>query len=432
MIYATLGSKTKEHIMDDKVKHLPTDSGIYIFKNSIGEIIYIGKAKSIRKRVATYFQKQHNDWKVKALSDEYATIDFIQTKNETEALLLEAQMVRDNKPKFNVLLTSGQPFVYIMVTQEDLPQLVLVRNKKEKGTYFGPFLHKAQARGALEYIIRTFKLELCDKKIPSGCLKYHLDLCAGSCMDVFNKEEYLFRLKLAIEVLKGGYDESLKLIKQQIAKHNAVFEFEKSQKLHRYLENLTTIFTTLKTRFTEAKYSEAINWLKVAEKSYATYLQTAQELQELFNLKKAPMTIDCFDISHFQSSAIVGSCIRFTAGKPDKNNFRRFMVRSLVTQNDYAALQEIVTRRYRDRSELPDLVLIDGGKGQLSAVQAVLHDMQCISLAKREEIVYSNARPEGVPLRVETPVGKLLIELRDYAHHFAITYHRLRRKKMLE
>lgn len=418
--------------MEEKIQHLPTSSGIYVFKNAAGEIIYIGKAKSIKKRVATYFQKQNNDWKVKALIDEHATIDFIQTGNETEALLLEAQMIRDNKPKYNVLLKSGQPFVYIMLTKEEVPQLVLVRNKKEKGTYFGPFLHKAHARGALEYIIKTFKLELCDKKIPSGCLKYHLDLCAGSCMDVFNKEDYLFRLKLAVSLLQGGYEESLKLIKAQIAQHNAAFEFEKSQKLHRYLEDLQTIFTTLKTRFSEAKYSEAINWLQVAEKSYATYLETARELQELFKLKKAPMTIDCFDISHFQSSAIVGSCVRFTGGKPDKHNFRRFRIQTLTQQNDYAALQEIVTRRYRNKDELPDLILIDGGKGQLSSVQAVLPEAQCISLAKKEEMVFSNATPQGIPLHVENPVGKLLIELRDYAHHFAITYHRLRRTKLLE
>lgn len=418
--------------MEEKIKHLPTEPGIYLFKNSAGDIIYIGKAKSIKKRVATYFQKQTNDWKVKALIDEHASIDFIKTANETEALLLEAQMIRDNKPKFNVLLTSGQPFVYIMLTKEEIPQLVLVRNKKEKGTYFGPFLHKMQARGALEYIRRTFKLELCDKKIPSGCLKYHLDLCAGSCMDVFNKDEYLFRLNLAVSVLRGGYDDSVKLIKEQIARHNAALEFEKSQKLHQYAENLKTVFATLKTRFSEAKYSEAINWLQVAEKSYATYLQTAQELQQLFHLKKAPMTIDCFDISHFQSSAIVGSCVRFTGGKPDKHNFRRFKIQTLTEQNDYAALQEIVTRRYRNKDELPDLILIDGGKGQLSSVQKVLPEGHCISLAKKEEMVFSSATPQGIPLRVETPVGKLLIELRDYAHHFAITYHRLRRTKLLE
>lgn len=418
--------------MEEKIRHLPLTPGVYLFKNDSGDIIYIGKAKSIRKRVATYFQNQQKDWKVKALVQEHATIDFIATKNETEALLLEAQMIRDNKPKFNVLLKTGQPFVYLMFSKEPLPQLQLVRNKKQKGTYFGPFLHKAQARSAYNYILKTFKLELCNKKIPSGCLQYHLDLCAGNCKDDFDSAGYLFRVQLATALLKGGYEKSLTMLKEQITGHSSALEFEKARSLHHYLEDLATIFNTLKTRFSESKYLDAITALDDKDSSYENYLETAQQLQELLNLKKPPITIDCFDISHFQSSAIVGSCVRFTGGKPDKNMFRRFKIQTLTEQNDYAALQEIVSRRYRNKKELPDLVLIDGGKGQLSSVKKILPDAQVISLAKKEEFLFSENTPQGKPLQVETPVGKLLIELRDYAHHFAINYHRLRRTKSFE
>ncbi len=139
--------------------------------------------------------------------------------------------------------------------------------------------------------------------------------------------------------------------------------------------------------------------------------------------------IDCFDISHFQSKQMVGACVRFSHGVPVKNKFRRFKIKTLETQDDYAALQEIVTRRYRN-GDMPDLILIDGGKGQLNAIKKILPDATISSLAKREETLFCNAHPEGVLLDVKTPIGKLLIELRDYTHHFAISYHRLKKEKL--
>jgi excinuclease ABC subunit C len=152
-------------------------------------------------------------------------------------------------------------------------------------------------------------------------------------------------------------------------------------------------------------------------------------LQKLLELPERPETIDCFDISHFQSSYLVGSCIRFKDGLPDKNNFRRFRIKTLTQQNDYAALQEIVSRRYKNPADAPHIVLIDGGKGQLSSVQQLFPGLLCISLAKREELLHTPLHPEGIHLDIQTPLGQLLIYLRDYAHHFAISYHRLLRTK---
>jgi excinuclease ABC subunit C len=161
--------------------------------------------------------------------------------------------------------------------------------------------------------------------------------------------------------------------------------------------------------------------------------QVGKELQELLKLSKMPSTIDCFDISHFQSNYLVGSCVRFTNGKPDKNKFRRFGIKTLTQQNDYAALQEIVARRYRDGKDLPDLVVIDGGKGQLSAVAFLIPPTtDVISLAKREETVFSKEFPEGIKISVATGAGRLLIALRDYAHHFAISFHRKKRSTLFE
>jgi excinuclease ABC subunit C len=407
---------------------IPKAAGVYYFKDSAGAVLYVGKAKSLAHRVNSYFQKSY-DWKVACLIEEYASIDYILTKNETEALLLEAQMVKEHKPKYNVLLKEGQPFLYLLFTTNDpFPTIEIVRNKRKKGTYFGPFLHKRQARGAAAYLKETFRLSICNKKIANGCLDYHLGKCSGSCMANFDTQDYFFRLNLAMSVLKKDHRGSLKNLKEKIKEYNKSMDFEKSRRLAQYLQNLDIIFETIETRFTEKKYENDI-FVATTPTKIVPRDEALKELASFLHLDKQIKTIDCFDISHFQSSYLVGSCVRFTIGIPDKNKFRRFKIKTLQIQNDYAALQEIITRRYRDQAEIPDLVVIDGGKGQLSAAQAALPNATIISLAKREETVYSSSLPEGKKLGIHSKVGQLLIALRDYAHHFAISYHKVRRKK---
>jgi excinuclease ABC subunit C len=407
---------------------LPSLPGVYLFKDAANTIIYVGKAKSIKKRVSSYFKNQDKDWKIKSLVEEHASIDHIVTKTETEALLLEAQLIQQHKPKFNVLLKSGQPFVYFLFTHDEIPRLELVRNKKKKGTYFGPFLQKMPARSALHYLQKTFRLDLCKQKISTGCLRYHIGMCAGVCMKTFDKEGYLFRIMLAQQALDGRYKQSLKSIAQRIDDYNQRFEFEKARQLVYYAQNLETIFATLKTKFNSRKYENDIFVATTPIAHQKEYnLEFSDALQRLLHLPERPITIDCFDISHFQSRSIVGSCIRFVHGVPDKNNFRRFRIKTLSEQNDYAALQEIVARRYKDAENMPDIVLIDGGKGQLNAVQQIIPQAYVISLAKREERLFTPAHPDGTTLDIKTEVGKVLIALRDYAHHFAISYHRLKR-----
>lgn len=419
---------------NEALKNLPLSPGIYLFKDKLGTILYIGKAKSIRKRVASYFKRDSVDWKVSALIQDHASIDYILTKTEQEALLLEAQLISEHKPKYNVLLKDGQPYLYILVTKDALPLLKLVRNNKEKGTYFGPFLQKSQVRSAYQYLMTTFQLKLCKSSIENGCLDYHLGLCAGTCKKDFNPADYLFRLELAIMALKKDHASFLKKLQAKIADYSRTQEFEKAKHLHDYVENLDSIFTTLQARFTPRKYEDAIAHTTMPK----TYVATTGpdigvQLQEFLHLDRPVSTLDCFDVSHFQSSSLVGSCIRFKDGKPDKDNFRRFTIKTLSTQDDYAALQEIISRRYKDPANLPDVVVIDGGKGQLSAAKKVLPPhVVCISLAKREETIYSSAHPEGIKIDTSSEIGRLLIALRDYTHHFAITFHRLSRHKKLK
>ena len=408
------------------VQSLPTLPGVYFFKDANGSILYIGKAKNLRKRVQSYFTKQATDWKIADLIKTHANIAHIVTKNETEALLLEAQLIRDYKPNFNVLLKTGQPFVYLLFTEqkEKLSTLEIVRNKKKKGTYFGPFMQKTDARAVHAYLLRTFKLYLCNKTIENGCLDYHLGRCAGSCKPDFDHEGYGARLALAQDVLRNNHKDFLQRLNSLIAQYNQKLEFEKSAHLSHYITTFESIFNTIKTKFHERKYALDIEEVAATLPANPESAQALAELQKLLNLPQKPRTIDCFDISHFQGNHIVGSCIRFKDGVKDPDNFRRFKVKSLTNQDDYAALQEIVARRYKNREDLPDIVLIDGGKGQRNAIINLVAPVPCISLAKREERLFAENHPEGVVLDHKTALGKLLMALRDYAHHFAISYHR--------
>ena len=324
------------------IKKLPKLPGIYVFKDKQSGIIYIGKAKSLHSRVISYFRRQKDDWKVQELIKEHASVEYILTKNEIEALLLEAQLIRTFKPKYNVLLKNTNPFVYLLITAQEMPQLKIVRIKKEKGVYFGPFLYKAKANSVYEYLMRTLRLRLCTTKIAQGCLDYHMGRCAGNCLSTFNVHEYKMRIALAQGLLEGNYKGCEALLTAQIKEHNQRMEFEKSKNLSKYFNDLEVIFETLKTGFSETKYVKDITAIiTTLRQKIERPMQAFEELKALLALKTVPKTIDCFDISHFQSSYLVGSCIRFTHGVPDKSKFRRFKIKTLSEQNDYAALQEI-------------------------------------------------------------------------------------------
>lgn len=551
-----------EKNLETQIKSLPRNPGVYLFKDAQDVVLYIGKAKNLRSRVSSYLK--NDDLKSCSLREISSRIDFIVTKNELEAMLLEAKLIQTHQPKFNVLLKTGQPFLWILITQDALPELKLVRNQKQKGTYFGPFLEKNSARKVYDFLIKTFSLKLCKKKIPSGCLAYHMGICAGQCRPDFDKNGYKERLELARLALKNNHTEFLKHLKSLIKEHNEKMEFEKSRQLHTYIQAFEKVFDVLESKtITRLKLDEKDIWFLTEDKTllflfkeknsvlikkemfyipveydvtaqlltplkqtvrqapidakamaakqgersehiensnikesshldffesyYRTYPapsiilvnfdidQATQKLYQKFikswhnksydisivikpesghfadlirlakihvdteiskqatapkalkNLLQLPIephSIDCFDISHKQGMYMVGSCVRFTDGKPDKKNFRHFYIKSIEQQNDYAALHEIVQRRYKNVKEIPDLILIDGGKGQLNAVQNLFHHAEFASLAKKEETVFSKRIPEGKKLNLKSLAGQILIAIRDYAHHFAISFHR--------
>lgn len=507
----------------DGIKKLPSKPGVYLFKDSEGHILYIGKAKNLKKRGASYLRGVGRDIKVDGLFAESDHIDYQETKGELEAPLLEAQLIQSNQPKFNVLLKTGQPFIYLFFSSGTVPELKMVRNRKQKGSYFGPFLDKGAARRVYDFLVKTFRLKLCKKKIEHGCLDYHLGICAGQCRPDFDKDAYQDRIALARRAMAQGHREFLHDLMQQVKVCSERQEFERAQELLGYYQACQKVFAYLDVKpmsvggrighdiwilADDGKSLHVLleqqNVLKVKQSFYfpfgdeggvedyfigyyrtyrpairiltnfkltsaartlyqkfltqwhqleqaVTIMQptvgheaslikyaTAQvaqvldkkatlgvSLKRLLKLTKEPRTIDCFDISHKQGLYKVGSCVRFTEGQPDKKMFRHFHIKTVKGQDDYASLAEIVERRYRDGLDLPDLVVIDGGKGQLSAVRALVpKGVAVASLAKREETIFSDRLPDGCKLDQASFVGQMLIALRDYAHHFAISFHR--------
>lgn len=512
------------------IKSLPNTPGVYQFKDEHGQIVYIGKAKSLRKRVMNYLQRQGYELKADLIIAASVQLDFIQTKTELEAMLLEARLIQSHQPKFNVLLKSGQPFLYILITSSKTPELKLVRNQQLKGSYFGPFLEKGPARKVYDFLLKTFRLKQCKKKIENGCLDYHMGLCAGSCRSDFDRAAYCQRMELARMSLKQGHAKFLAYLQEQIEASNREQTFEKSRELHGYYKAFASVFDALDTKgVNNRKLDHKDIWILTSDRRtlflfdevngafkrrevfyfpfmddvvqeqayeqltlehmtsfYRSHIPSAtifvnfdlndherellekfvhewhqlnydvavtqpveghgaalvrlgklhaqqdeekrlslgRQLRVLLKLHFEPKTIDCFDISHKQGLFMVGSCVRFKNGEPDKEGLRKFHIKTVHQIDDYASLREIVARRYADATELPDLILIDGGKGQLNAVQDLFPHAEFACLAKREETIFSNRIPEGRKLDLKSFVGQMLIALRDYAHHFAISFHR--------
>jgi len=404
-------------------KLYPKNPGVYFFKDANNLILYIGKAKNLKNRISSYFS--NDEPKVIDLLQQAVDIEVITTNNEIEALFLEAQLIKKHQPPFNRLLKSGNPFVYIFISDEKIPTISMVRTKKKKGEYFGPFLTKTDANNVIQYLKKRFQLSICGKKIESGCLQYHINICAGSCKTDFDENFYKIRLQVARQILQHEYKQALAFLTSEITTSNQQLNFERSQHLANYQQHLAAIIETLQTlkttKFTNIKAAPT-------QSQTSSNVDLLSALKKRLSLKKIPYTIDCFDISHMQSQSIVGSCVRFLDGKPDKKNFRHFIIKSLVEQNDYAALAEIVARRYRKIENYPDLIIIDGGKGQLSATKNLAGPAEIISLAKREETIFFANDKDPIILDLQKDSDRLILQIRDYAHHFAVSFHRKKQK----
>lgn len=388
--------------------------GVYLFRKD-EEIIYVGKAKNIAQRISSYFNKD-TDTKTTLLLEDATSIETITTQTELEALYLEDRLIKSYQPKFNILLKEGNPYLYIFISQEKIPTMQLAKIKNKKGIYFGPFLNKKSIRSVYNFLQTTFQLNHCKAKVEQGCLQYHLGSCAGTCKKDFDLEFYKLRLLIAEQIIQNNKKNTLFFLDQKIKEASQALLFEQAQRLAIYKQNFETIFATIQNLSTMPS--------KQKKQSSDKHLALLMKIQKRLHLKHVPYVIDCFDISHMQGKAIVGACIRYVHGVPEPKAFRHFSIKSLQDQNDYAALQEIVQRRYKNPLDLPNLIIVDGGKGQINAIKPFIKDTELVGLAKLEETIISSNFAHLIKLDPKNAEDALLLQIRDYTHHFAISYHR--------
>jgi len=534
--------------MEDKLKQrladLPDKPGIYFFKNAGGEIVYIGKARSLRDRIRTYFLAPA-DLKVANIRAETADVDFILTTSEKEAAFLENNFVQRYQPKFNLRLKDDKSFPYLKLTvQEKYPAVRLTRKVEDDGArYFGPFSPASQARKTIHLLNRYFGIRGCEETVPGkrrrACLEYDLKLCSAPCVGSIGEKEYGERVANALLFLEGRTEPLLAALKKKMDEASDRLDYEQAahwRDLIRTIEEVkerpqlisvgledTDIIGLARDRdrlsvyaffmrrgkvreaeeilasepeatsnevvlgrildnfYREsddlpdkillshpiaegAKLAERVSRKKGArvrisvpkrgrdKKLVEMAVRNAErrlrkpkpespalsELAQVLALKKMPIRIEGFDISNTGGDESVGSVVVFENGEPSRSEYRKYKIKSVSGPDDVASLREVVGRRYaralNEGLKLPDLILVDGGKGQLHAAEAALGrlglaGLPVVSLAKKEEVIFTAAQKDGLRLERTAPALKLLQHIRDEAHRFALTFHRQCRKR---
>lgn len=545
------GIKTNEYLRGI-VLNLPEGPGIYQYLNSEGTIIYVGKAKNLKRRVSSYFNKDQHSAKTRILVSKIADIRYIVVNTEEDALLLENNLIKKYKPRYNVLLKDDKSYPSICVSNEYFPRVFKTRNIVRNGsTYYGPYSHVPSMHAVLDlikklYPLRTCRLALTPENIREGkfnvCLEYHIKNCKGPCIGLQSHEEYMQNIAEVKEILRGNTQTICTALLKEMQDLAAELRFEEAQKLKEKFElienyrsksevvssilhnidvfsietdenaayinylhitngciNQAFIFE-YKKRLNETKeellelgiiemrerYKSLskeiiipfeldmemngvvftipqrgdkkhllelsilnvkqykVDRLKQAEKLNPEQRTTRilKEIQEQLHMDRLPMHIECFDNSNIQGSDAVAACVVFKKGKPSKKDYRKYIIKTVVGPDDYASMQEVVRRRYtriiEEQGELPDLILTDGGKGQMEVVRQVIEDelkltIPIAGLAKNNrhrtsEVLYGFP-PMIVGIKQGTPLFHLLENIQDEVHRFAITFHRDKRSK---
>ena len=546
--------------LQEKLSALPTEPGVYQFKSAEGKVIYVGKAQSLRPRVRQYFQKSRTpDPRLDALVSRVRDLDIIVTDSEVEALILEANLIKKLKPRYNVILKDDKSYPFIVITNEPFPRVFVTRRVIKDGSrYFGPYTDVKTMRFALKtvrdiFMIRSCNYDLTEDTIQRGkfkvCLDYHIKKCAGPCEALESREHYGRMIQQVAEVLRGRTARVAEQLEQEMQELSDALRFEEAgrvrdrlralqvyrekQKIvdvresdrdivavakkeddacgvvfrvregkllgsqHYYMRNVEQaaeqeiLESLLERHYLEAedippeivvaevlaaenvllewlgrrrgsdvlltvpKGGELLKLLAMVRTNARFLLDELQiqrmkrgdyvphavgALQKDLRLETPPRRIECFDISNIQGSDTVASMVVFVDGKAKKSEYRRFTIRSVAGPDDFASMQEAVERRYtrllQEEGSPPDLVVIDGGKGQLSSALEVLSRLNlksvpAIGLAKRLEEIFLPARSEPILLPRTSASLKLLQQIRDEAHRFAVTFHRLRRSKRI-
>ncbi len=517
-----------------KLNNAPVQPGCYLFQNKFGKVIYIGKAKNIKKRVSSYFRKKNFDSKTKSLVVEIANVEFFITDNEIEAFLLEAQLIKKYQPKYNLELKGGKRYAYIQITNDKFPRLITTRNFKKGDKVFGPYSSGSSRQEIIRLANSLFKLRICKRLPKRSCLLYHIKQCSAPCIGKISETDYQRSINQAKMLLKGKTKDLISLLKKEMKKYSARLDYEhakirrdqilalehisEKQKIElrknynqdvvNFIYKANKIFIQLfninkgiisgrkefkikiplennpkknladfirqyyytedipqeiilpivledqsllgkflskmakrEVKIISPKIGDKLKLLNLVKKNIAVGLKLGEnsllELQNVLNLSSLPQIIEAFDVSNFGSTGVVGSMVNFKDGKPDKNEYRRFKIKTFKGQSDFDAMKEIIYRRYykitKEKAKLPDLMMVDGGKPQLTAALVSLRELglqlPVIALAKKEEEIYTPNNRYPLRLSKRSASLKLLQKIRNEAHRFAINYQRLLRDK---
>lgn len=402
------------------LKKIPPSPGVYLFLDKNKKVLYVGKAVNLKKRVASYFRKTYQPPKTRALVSRIRDLDYVETASSTEALIYEARLIKEKRPKYNIELKDDKSYPYLEFTVKDkFPRIFITREKKKKGSlYYGPYTDAKLLKNALSMILEIFPLRTCKNLPKKNCLKAHIKKCTAPCNGSITSGEYkriVYEVKLFLE---GKKVDLLKKLSCDMKKASTDKDYEKAINLRDRIEAISAVWQ--------------------GRKPPPPLNKEIESLKEVLGLTILPVRIEAFDISNIHGKESVGSMVSFFSGRPQRDEYRRFRIKEVKGVDDYAMIKEVVKRRYsrvlREKKQFPDLILIDGGKGHLcSAVSELkktgITHIPVISLAKGDETIYVEKKSTPIKLASRIPALRLLMRIRDEAHRFAISYHKLLRRK---
>ncbi len=423
----------------EKARQLPASPGVYLMKDALGRVIYIGKAVNLRNRVGSYFlSAARTDRRTADLVREIADVEHLESDSEVDALLLEARLVKDIQPRFNQELKDDKTFPYLEIyIREDFPRVEFTRKPRSKGTkLYGPFTSAKKLRGTIGVLQKIFRFRTCSLDIDEAderwrwfrpCLLASINQCTAPCNLRISREDYRRDIKRLRMFLDGKKDRLLKHLRRDMEQASQELKYEKAARLRDEIAALES----LNERGNLEDHVQP-------EVFYIDPRKGMAGLKKLFKLPSLPRRIEGIDIAHLQGGETVASLVQFVDGLPFKHGYKRYRIRSVAGVDDYDSIREVVSRRLRRLSKedesFPDILLIDGGKGQLNAALEAMHAINVtppftISLAKREEEIYVPGESEPRVLSKHSYALRLLQYVRDESHRFAQSYHHLLRRK---
>ena len=444
-------SKSRKSVLEalrGKAARLPASPGVYLFNDSSGVVLYVGKANNLRARVGSYFQPgaklpASRGPEITHLIETLVTdIDVLECDSEVDALLRENRLIKDIQPRFNERLKDGKSFPYIQITtDEDFPRVGITRTPRSDGAkLYGPFVSVADLRAALPLMQRVFKFRTCNLDIAEGdetrrsfrpCILYNIHQCTAPCAAHVSKKDYAAQIKRLKQFLESKGSQIRRSLTKQMNSASESLEFETAAALRDELRALQS----LQKRGIVHEHVQP-------EVFYVDLTEGLTQLSQVLGTESPVRTIEGIDIAHLSGRECCGAMVCFIDAKPFKSGYRRYKIRTERRNDDYASIREVVYRRYKlagmHEALFPDVILIDGGAGQLSAAHQAFDELEAtppmlVALAKKEEVIYVRGRADPIRLPRRSPALRLLQSVRDEAHRFAQHYHHiLRRKATLE